>query len=194
MRGRGGTTKGDQSAIVEFLFCPVARDPDGIGLNPASSTGSQRERLRGTYCDDSLCRRGGVLVVDTVSLVSPAPHDLPANIGWGAAYSSHIRPCTALSSSSVIRWPVVKYPARTVSSESEVVWDYGGCLIPALILASISTLESAGIHDSGSSTRSRMGILPGALSAIPAWAAAQRVCTHPCPTMASCFMLNIVAR
>lgn len=33
------------------------------------------------------------------------------------------------------------------------------CNKPALILASISTLESAGIHDSGSSTRSWMGIL-----------------------------------
>ena len=34
-------------------------------------------------------------------------------------------------------------------------------VIPAVILASISTLESAGIHSSGSSTRSWIGILCG---------------------------------
>jgi hypothetical protein len=63
--------------------------------------------------------------------------------------------------------------------------------IPALILASISTLESAGIHDSGSSTRSWIGILSYGPSAWPPSRSSNRVsCTHPCPTMASCFMLN----
>lgn len=69
------------------------------------------------------------------------------------------------------------------------------CLIPALILASISTLESAGIHDSGSSTRSWMGILSDAPRQQNPPVSAGIFClvrsTHPCPTMASCFMLEI---
>lgn len=36
------------------------------------------------------------------------------------------------------------------------VWQH---ILPALILASISTRESAGIHSAGSSTRSRIGML-----------------------------------
>ncbi len=70
-----------------------------------------------------------------------------------------------------------------------------------MILASISTLESAGIHDSGSSTRSWMGILllldvsrqhhrTRVSGAAAAAVGDSRSVTHPCPTMASCFMLE----
>lgn len=52
------------------------------------------------------------LVVDAVSLVSPAPRNLPWGFVTGVAYSSQMRPCTDFNSSSVIRWPVVKYPAE----------------------------------------------------------------------------------
>jgi len=66
--------------------------------------------------------------------------------------------------------------------------------LPAVILASISTLESAGIQDSGSSTRSWMGILIGGTIRTCPPATDTRAkrggrSTHPWPTMASCFIL-----
>lgn len=81
-------------------------------------------------------------------------------ISWRGTYSSQLRPLTAASSSSVILWPVVKYPSSNCSALLQVM-DGKWCVQdwPAVIFASISTLESAGIHDSGSSTLSWMGIL-----------------------------------
>lgn len=62
------------------------------------------------------------------------------------------------------------------------------CHLPAVILASISTLESAGIQDSGSSTRSRIGIL----DAVNLDREGEEGVAYPWLTMASCFMLSSV--
>lgn len=69
--------------------------------------------------------------------------------------------------------------------------------LPAVIFASISTLESAGIQSSGSSTRSWIGILLNRQlvsecdAGEMAMAGRQRSeATYPCPTMASCFILG----
>ncbi len=57
-------------------------------------------------------------------------------------------------------------------------------ILPAVIFASISTLESAGMSSSGNSTLSWIGMLQLSDAHIGADAS-----THPWPTIASCFML-----
>lgn len=96
---------------------------------------------------------GSWSMINTVISQLSAPH-IPK---WGTD-SSQVRPLTAWSSSSVILCPVVKYPGHDVSPIHDMR-HYSRGIIPAVIFASISTLESAGIQDSGSSTRSWMGIL-----------------------------------
>jgi hypothetical protein len=80
-----------------------------------------------------------------------------------ATHSSQVLPLTAASSSSVMRCPVVKYPLHASQPYHRKIWvrRYGEQSLPAVIFASISTLESSGIQDSGSSTRSRIGMLEG---------------------------------
>ena len=110
-------------------------------------------------------------------------------------HSSHVRPWTDCSSSAVRRLPDVKYPEHVLVSQQQGSQGTSSWFLPAVIFASISTLESAGISSSGNSTRSRIGMLMIWLtlktdSRSPSnehssW-------TYPWPTMASCFMLHVL--
>ena len=107
----------DQTAnplLSSALFGLVARDRNDIG-SPADwiPRGSQRHEWVDKYPNNLQLRscRGRVLVDFSgrycVSGQPCTPLIRQQPLGFGA-YSSHIRPCTDLSSSSVIRWPVVK--------------------------------------------------------------------------------------
>lgn len=64
--------------------------------------------------------------------------------------------------------------------------------LPAVILASISTRESAGINSSGNSTLSWIGILSHDRSGTAFFSRTEsgQAAAHPWPTIASCFILR----